>query len=532
MSTATRTRLPLTLETIPNPLPRMGREVKVQQRGRRPNYLTKNPDGTHSRVRPRTHEEEEMASQFQKVRAFLTSTDFWVAARPLPGNSISPGRSGRPPAHPSWVYLMVATTAAITGSQRSAIAFFQDPIMWGFIKDYANTHRPSGFDPAGANPPKRYHLTHFNRKWKQAEWATVRDNAKKSVLGVALNSAKAKGFLDPSQKLDFFAPDPGQHVSFDGTVFPAASQKRRSENPEENASCRFDSSAGMQLKNGTEHAWGTKYVFASIRSDDYQGREILDYEAVVGMTKTGIGDEAAVLRPMALRIKAQAPGMRGVISDSIIHGKDVEELAAADLVTTNYPIAAANPNRLTEGRNGPGRIGKAAKVVDYTHKLSSGGTCTHHISVQDTVYYQTSFNQEGKEVLIALAVDGSERRPNNDGTMRWYHKVSVPCRYGEQLLRIPVHHAPDKRGNMLNFNRGENLRFYPTNTPQFDILYGRRNDTESFHAQVKLPVRRMPAYGVVGQSLYMLGMVIAHNSLTHVQDLRLRGLPNSHDGTK
>lgn len=82
------------------------------------------------------------------------------------------------------------------------------------------------------------------------------------------------------------------------------------------------------------------------------------------------------------------------------------------------------------------------------------------------------------------------------------------------------------------FNRGEYLRFYPTNTPQFDILYGRRNDTESLHNQLKVKMRKMPAYGQRRQRLYLIGLVIAHNALTRAHALRDAGLPNPLDHTQ
>lgn len=502
--------------------------VKVVSRGRRASFLTQRADGTIVKRRPRSEEEKERSSDLQKVRAVIASPDFWQAARAMPGNDCNAQRRpGRPSDYPTWVYLLIACTTAVTGSQRSAITLFADPVTWRYLRDYARQHAPTHFRFGKQDPPERHHLVYFQKKWKQTAWDKPAADAISAALGVARTHARLQGLVDPAQPLMYNTPDAGQWVAMDGTVYspPSTSRPRRGKADER----RIDPASGWHLKNGTAKVWGSKISFASVRSDDYHGRYIVDFEQVIGGTsKDRVGDEAAVSVTMAKRLKIALPGMRGVIIDSIVRGTHIEELSANDIQTVNYPHALSNPNRKTEGRHATGRIDKTAKVHVHEHSRPSGGTCQHDIHVTGANFQQVRFNATGKKVLIDLEVLTYERRPNKNST-RWYLTVKVPCQYGDQMVRIPLHHGRGPGSPLIP--RGELLRFYSPNTPQFKALYGRRNDTESLHREEKRGLARMPAYGYRAQLLYVLGIVIGHNALTHAQALKREGKPNALDGT-
>ena len=133
--------------------------------------------------------------------------------------------------------------------------------------------------------------------------------------------------------------------------------------------------------------------------------------------------------------------------------------------------------------------------------------------------YQAGFDEEGHAIKVEIPVIGYDKRANRNGDWRYYLKVRIGCQYGDQVIAIPLYHDDTKPGG-LKFARGEYLRFYPTNTPQFDLLYGRRNDTESLHNQIKVSLRKMPAYRTRRQMLYLIGIVIAHNARTRAHARR------------
>ena len=533
--TAARTKprsvaLPVTLAPLPGE-PRNSR-VKVVSRGRRARVLSVGRDGRLQARRPRTHEEREAASVFQGVRAVIEDPAFWAVANTLPGNARIAGSPGRPPAHPTWVFLLVAATTALTGTQRSAITFFADPAIWEFIRRYTADFLPAGFDPAGASPPKRHHLMHHHAKWSSGAWDECVADAKATLTAEAVAAATAQGLLDPAKPLRYDHADPAQFIAYDGTIFRPASKSRPVMNKDKAAARRVDPAAGWHTSGAhKQRVWGAKVVFASVRSDAYHGRYILDFEQVTGPTKTGVGDEAAATITSATRLKPALPGAHGVICDGALHGKHLSQLADIGLVTINYPTAKRNPNRAKGGRNAPGRVGKQHKVRTHTHLLPNGRECVHEVFANDSVLYQSGFDDEGRTIKVEVPVVGYDKRANRTGTWRYYLKVRIGCPYGDQTIAIPLYHDDTTPGG-LRFNRGEYLRFYPTNTPQFDILYGRRNDTESLHNQLKVKMRKMPAYGQRRQRLYLIGLVIAHNALTRAHALRDAGLPNPLDHTQ
>jgi hypothetical protein len=137
-------------------------------------------------------------------------------------------------------------------------------------------------------------------------------------------------------------------------------------------------------------------------------------------------------------------------------------------------------------------------------------------------------NAKGQAILESLPVKNIVHRVNPDGTYRWYHYVLVTCAYGRSVAMVPLFHDPRKNsGAPLIANRGEYFRAFPVDTPQHDHLYTRRSDTESLHNQIKRHFPKMPAYGVAAQGLYILGLVIAQNSMTRAQTLRRDGKPSA-----
>ncbi|MEI8081665.1 MAG: hypothetical protein WCI74_07460, partial [Actinomycetes bacterium] len=85
--------------------------------------------------------------------------------------------------------------------------------------------------------------------------------------------------------------------------------------------------------------------------------------------------------------------------------------------------------------------------------------------------------------------------------------------------------------DITGWSRADLLRFYPTNTSQFGVVYGYRNRTESVHSQMKRGMPRIPAYGVTRQTLYILGYLIGHNAVAFALHRQRDGLPNALDGT-
>lgn len=496
--------------------------VKVIQRGRRDNLLYRDSTGALRTRRARTHEEKEAASQFALLRSLIADPAFWSVAMMLPGNRRRTGAPGRPTHHPAWTYLLIAGLTTITGSQRSAITFISDPVMWDFLRHYTAQHMPQGLDPVGDSAPERHHLSTFLRKWESAEWAPIREASHRQFRTDATTRARETGMFNPEQELRYATVDHGQHVVYDGTVFNSPSNTRRAAADAEN----------WQLKAGRERVWGSKVTFATTRGDDYQTRLVLDYEQVTGTTATGVGDEAASTITSALRLKETLPGIRGVIIDSALRGKHLKLLADHGLIVTNYPHALRNPHKRSGGRFSSGREEKKKQLRTLTHKRPNGTQCQHRLDIIGSIFHTDQYDADGMLVPTECPVIGYESRRNPSGSHRYYLTVQVPCVHGTFTTKVPLYHEDRNEFAIKGLNRGELLRFYPTNSPQFQALYGRRNDSESFHQQIKRRLTRLPAYRSERQALFILGMALLNNAYTRAVALRRDNKPNPLDGTQ
>jgi len=165
---------------------RVNPDVTVRIAGKRSSLPTRRPDGTVGLRRPRNDEERHMVSDNQTVRAVLADPAFWAAAEQLPGNAPSPHpAAGRPVHLPAWGLYLLTCVAGYLGSQRAAIAYFADPVMWDIIRVWAQPHTPSGWRALPAKPPSRAMLRTFLKggtapngrmyvpAWRKPRWVRV-----------------------------------------------------------------------------------------------------------------------------------------------------------------------------------------------------------------------------------------------------------------------------------------------------------------------------------------------------------------------
>lgn len=500
-------------------------KIKVTASGRRSNFLYIRPDGTWGVRRARSDEEKERASLFQKIRCIVHDQGFWETAGCLPGN-MDPiiRKRGRKTDHPAWMMLLLVAAATQTGSQTGAVTLLADPLMWDFIRELANRFRPAEWREAGPLPPTRNHLSTFNKKWKSQRWDTIVGDARDTAKDYALREAFALGYFDPGQPLEYANVDFRQWVTLDGTVYQPPSSRTHDDGG------RTDTGSGWHSKGGEDcAAYGSKFSIIETISDEYLGALILDYDHVTPKPGKQQGDEAATSEAMLHELKDRAPGLRGNTSDSALRGGHNARLLNHDVITINHPVAEKNPNRKTEGRFGEGRVERTHKIRTVEHARTNGQPCIHTIYLVGSVPHQESIDGEGNVILQPLIATGYKSAKNDDGTCRWYQEINVECRHGDFDAYIRFD-APG-RNDVKNLSRADLARFYPTNSPQFGYIYGRRNSSESMHSKMKRTMPVLPAYGARLQSLYMLGYMIANNAISMAFGKKRRGEPNALDGT-
>jgi hypothetical protein len=195
----------------------------------------------------------------------------------------------------------------------------------------------------------------------------------------------------------------------------------------------------------------------------------------------------------------------------------------------NIPPAAENPDHKTKGRNNKNRVERIQYLRTHEHTLPNGHICEHRLHTVGSAIHQERYDDEGNTILVRLpnAITGYDR-PNADGSTRWYVEYPVPCPHGDTTVAIRID-GPG-RADSKAWAWTDLMRFYPVGSPQFGVLYGRRNATESVHRQYKRKAVRVPAYGYTRQLLFVLGYVATHNAVARAFHLRRAGKPNALDG--
>jgi hypothetical protein len=109
------------------------------------------------------------------------------------------------------------------------------------------------------------------------------------------------------------------------------------------------------------------------------------------------------------------------------------------------------------------------------------------------------------------------RRPNVDGTYRWYGEYDVPPECGGGVLRVRLDRTDED--DRTKFNRTEHLRPIPPGDPDFKRLYGRRADAESINRGLDDSQYLTRAYsvGASRQRLDVLGYAISVNALARAR---------------
>ncbi len=482
-------------------------------------------DGRASFARGISYSETDAISINEHVREVATFPAFWRAAALLPRNKRKLNVMGRPALNPDYVLLFAVLLVALLGSQRSVATYLRDDVTWQQIRERLNAYRPAGYDEAPMKAPNHNAVKHFLRRVNRDDVIDL-EAISQVVITAAIKQAKEMGLLDPSRPLSYRDPDGSQWVNYDGTVFTSPSRYVAGDVCESGQPRRAADGTGLQLKGGDKQVMGLKVMFGSVRTNDYAGRVIIDFAQVLSKTQQGVGDEAAYIVKSAKSLALALPGMRGITVDSIISGTHHTELARHGIYAISHTTAKSNPNRVTGGRFADGRQEKTTQVEVFHHKAANGRNCKHHIHSVGGDLKQQKFDANGAQVLTPVETVGSEQVSNSDGTYRTYLRLRIDCRHGDLTVRLAFMHTPR---NGTQFNRGEYLRFYQPSSDAFSYLYGRRNDTESLHNEIKQRVRRMPSYNKRTQLLLIIGLVVAQNAKTQVferkrAEARLRAL--------
>lgn len=528
-------------------------------------------------VQSRIGEERHHVAPTEELRAIYSSPWFWEVAAELPRNDLSTQRLGRKADYPDWLLFLLDCAAGISGigTRRHSVALFSDQRVWQDFAADVDRFVPAGWTKlselrpsaskvlahqrprAGqrartatvvpmqssrprqrmprsisALPPRDHHLDYFALQWRgyrkhegktvpiddSHPWSGVRQRIWAAFRKQAAAQARAMGLFDPSKPFGFKQPDPTQYAGFDGVVFPMT-RRRPSK------ACEEHFTAG-----GSRRVYGSKYTIASCRIlGSYGSRLILDLQHNGGAGSADPDESTATVAMAKCLAQETQRGMKGIVVDSVLRGKAVQDLERHWVTVVNYPHAASNPGAQRGQRRAAGSTEKSYLRRVLSHQDSNGVTCEHALYFVGGILVEKLLGDNGQPTIRRLDIDDYEQR-GGATSRRQYFKVTLHCSLaGDFQARVPLFHL-DSVSTDPAVNYGEVSRVFAPNSSNFNRLYGMRNDTESRHTNLKARARHLPA-DVPGQELRLLGAAVTSNSVAWQLHLQSAGMSNVFDDT-
>ncbi|KOU40671.1 hypothetical protein [Streptomyces sp. WM6378] len=450
--------------------------------------------------------DKDQRSVSERVRDCLDYPLLYEMAELLP----APSAAGCPREYPAIVYLIMAALTPVTKSKRSTAGLLASPQEWRRVRAGVRRHlgrRVAAQLPLDAPSRGQYHYAVGKLLVPSI------DLLEEEFRRYATQQALVQGLFPAGVHKVWSRPERRQLLVGDATVPKAPSKSRLRETVDpvtgELRNHRVDPAARDYYENGEKAkrlVRGTKWFFASGRDDGYWTRVILSFAHVAG---GAYGDEAAVAVRQFTLLKSELVDCMGVVYDGAFRGVHRDALARQGLLAVNKQHGSVVPvfyERVTACRRGhslwcdQGRIAESVRLDD------------------------------GTRILEPVPVTKLEHRAGVSKS-RWYHVLLIPCRHGSHEFRVPVgitttpadralrgiDGRPLKSDSQRGFHRAELLQQIPEPTLSHQLVYPYRSDSESVHSQFDLSLwnRRMIAYGVERQKVFVLGFALSQNATSH-----------------
>lgn len=433
----------------------------------------------------------------------------------LPGLSqhLEGSPSGRKRAHPPWVVFVYAALARHFRSHNR----LDGELHTGLWEQLQTAAIDSGLGDPGDRPFLYPQLVYWrdqvmlDPKRREALLAAFTD--------LSLQHARERGLLLPDGPGSLTHPHPSRTIYGDGTVVRPIYRRPRTKtitDPDTGEESvlyvhpstgelrdtpfgRFDPSASdYHRHDGPIH--GNNFVLVFARHPTPGSRVILGVDRV-----DAPGREADTAVALMERIHTAAgPGITAAVYDGAFHGTHIDQLMRNHGLVVLNKLAAAS-------RVGDTVVNKRRPLGTYTHQKNGkrGGDCSHTLHIDNGTVIDVALADDGTPVTTSTATRRQIKRFRRaDGTHRFSLGIDIDCRHGEFRLWLSPH-ATDADATLP-----EHLRLIPPDDPDFKLLYGLRNDSESFNSQYKrtLLVDRATSVGWERQLFDLLAFAILENS--------------------
>jgi hypothetical protein len=201
-------------------------------------------------------------------------------------------------------------------------------------------------------------------------------------------------------------------------------------------------------------------------------------------------------------------GIQAIVYDGAMRGVHIDELMTQHgLFVINKVHASAK----TAARRGKTPKPRWFNLGTWEHETAVGA-CTHHLAAVDGAVSEIGLDDQGQPVVLGRLVRRQVKRPRrSSGRYHFNVAYEVPCPGGGFIAWI----TPHALSGEIDHKRADAVRIIAEGEPDFDRLYGLRNDAESFNSQLKrsLLVDRAMSLGGHRQLLDVLCFGLLHNSV-------------------
>ena len=473
-------------------------------------------DAALEMARPRCRGAEPLWSLIQRLEFVFCLAPLWDLSEQIEADiAARTGRASRPGRKRHWpIMLALALEVALwdSGSIRAAVRELSDPATWRRLRKKAKRAWPDR--PDRRLPPRPISRSQYHRARRRHTLPRLAE-IKAWAENASAQAARWIGMLDPAAARSVTRPQPGNVVAGDATRL----KPHNNLDLDPDSGLCLDADSGLWLDPATgllfdpdtgeiaplkpdpDGSAGRRCLIVSSRLS-HPGERIIHTISLIGP-----GSDATAYTDDVLRLRrhhpAHAHGIAAAVYDGALHAHDMVRLLGegiAPIAKVHRPkgqYATANIGERKITLPGGTRRRAVVTAIDGTPTISAADTSgeTWHIPLTRT---QTRIRRNKRR---PFAVTTCWRIPP--------HPLAGPLAGG--ALTIP--HNPAKPRKAINTNRA--LRVIPSSDPDYDRLYGLREDVESInnHLKERLRYGRSHTIGAHRQQLNLIGYQI-HTLIT------------------
>jgi hypothetical protein len=456
----------------------------------------------------------------QQIRAVFSHPALYELGRLVPADQ----PVGRRADHPGWLLLGYGVLARLFRSGIRVQTELSDPTTWAVVCDAAAEMARTYPELVGRLPgpvPPRWDAFRYvrNRYLSDPE---VLEQLQHRFTELSVEQARHLGLLDPDGPGSLSHPDRSRVVYGDGTVVrplyrpptakrlrdPATGQVRvvyygADGNEVDRPNRRFDpDAADYHGHAGPVH--GQNFVALYARGDAPYQRVVLSVSRV---DRPGQEAETAVAAITRLHAVAGS-GIQAVVYDGAMRGTHIDQLMTGHGVLV---INKVHASAKTASRRGKTTQPRWYTLGTWEHDTAAG-PCTHQLAAVDGAVSEIGLDDGGRPVVVARLQRRQVKRPRrSSGRYHFNVAYEVACPGGLFLAWV----TPHALAGELDHRRADAVRVIAEGEPDFDRLYGLRNDAESFNSQLKrsLLVDRAMSLGGQRQLLDVLCFGLLQNAV-------------------